>query len=109
VCRLSGTIVGTVGLEVMGDLGLLRSLAVLPELRGQRLGHALWDGARDLARRRGISRLYLLTTTAAGLFSRCGFKAVARDEVPEAGHARRPKRGVLPSSSSTHRRTRSRI
>jgi len=84
VCRLGEQLAGTVGLEIKGDLGLMRSLAVVPELRGRRLGHDLWTRIHEQARRRGIRRLYLLTTTAEELFSRWGFQRVPRDVVPEA-------------------------
>jgi amino-acid N-acetyltransferase len=87
VCRRNDELVATVGIEALGDTALLRSLAVIPELRGRRLAHALWQRARDEAVRCGIGRLYLLTNTAAGLFSSWGFRAISRDAVPEAVRA----------------------
>jgi len=87
ICRTNGQLVATVGIQVLGDVALLRSLAVAPEVRGRRLAHALWTRARAEVVRFGIGRLYLLTTTAAGLFSRWGFRSVARDGVPEAVRA----------------------
>jgi amino-acid N-acetyltransferase len=83
VCRDGGRLVGTVGLEPLGEVGLLRSLAVAPEFRGRRLGHELWARAREHALSRGIGRLYLLTTTAEGLFRRWGFQHVPRDQVAD--------------------------
>jgi amino-acid N-acetyltransferase len=64
-------------------MALLRSLAVAPPLRSRRIGHALWAHARDHPLARGIRRLYLMTTTAEGLFARWGFHRVARDQVAE--------------------------
>lgn len=73
---------GVVGLEVLGDVGLLRSLAVSPENRGRGCGKALVVAAESLARESGLSRLYLLTTTADGFFARLGYTVVERGEVP---------------------------
>jgi N-acetylglutamate synthase-like GNAT family acetyltransferase len=87
VCRGAGArVVGSVGIQMLGDagagLGLLRSLAVVPELRGRRVAHELWARGRAEARRRGARQLYLLTTTAEALFARWGFRRVDRDAAP---------------------------
>jgi N-acetylglutamate synthase-like GNAT family acetyltransferase len=37
VCRAGSQLAGVVGVETIGELGVLRSLAVVPELRGRRL------------------------------------------------------------------------
>jgi amino-acid N-acetyltransferase len=88
VCRGEGRVVGSVGIQPVGEggagIGLLRSLAVVPELRGRRIGHELWARSRAEARRRGVRSLFLLTTTAEGLFARWGFARVDRDVVPAA-------------------------
>lgn len=63
VCRSGDELVGVVGLEVLGKMALLRSLAVAPTHRGRRVAHLLWDQARLLARDRSVRDLYLLTTT----------------------------------------------
>ena len=81
--RSGSRIVGSVGLELLGDVALLRSLAVARELRGYRLGHELWTRSRDLARACGVMRLYLLTTTADELFARWGFRRIPRDQAAE--------------------------
>jgi len=84
LCRDLHKLVGTVGLEPLGEVALLRSLAVAPEVRGRGIAHQLWARARERASALGIQRLYLLTTTAEGLFARWGFRRIARDEVAEA-------------------------
>jgi N-acetylglutamate synthase-like GNAT family acetyltransferase len=89
VCRGDGgRIVASVGIQSLGDAGagvaLLRSLAVVPELRGRRIAHELWARGRADARRRGVRSLYLLTTTAEALFARWGFRRVDRDAAPGA-------------------------
>ncbi len=83
LCRSGGVLVGTVGLELLGEVALLRSLAVAPELRGRRIAHELWARVRAHVSAGGIRRLYLLTTSAEGLFSRWGFHRVSRDDVAQ--------------------------
>jgi UDP-N-acetylmuramate: L-alanyl-gamma-D-glutamyl-meso-diaminopimelate ligase len=78
-------VVATVGFELYDDAGLLRSLAVVPERRGQGLGWMLADQAIQRAAARGARRIYLLTESAADFFAkRCGFQPIARDEVEPA-------------------------
>lgn len=79
-----GQIVGCVALETFGGVALLRSLAVLEPRRGSGLGGALYEGILNHARYKGLSRLFLLTTTAAPFFARRGFRPVKRFEAPEA-------------------------
>lgn len=100
LCRVGGQLAGAIGLEVLGSLGLLRSLAVAPGFRGRRLAHALWTRLQDEAPRRGIRQLYLLTTTADGLFSRWGFRRVGRDVVPDAVRATAEYSALCPSTAT---------
>jgi amino-acid N-acetyltransferase len=74
--------VGSAGLECYGTVALLRSVAVAPHLRGNRLGERLILAALDLAGEHGIEVVYLLTATAQGFFPRFGFTALGRSEVP---------------------------
>lgn len=82
VVRHGDRIVGSAALEVYGDGALLRSVAVAPGLQRAGLGRALTDAAIDLARRRRIPALFLLTTTADGYFPRFGFERIDRAQVP---------------------------
>jgi amino-acid N-acetyltransferase len=84
VVRDAGHLVGLAGLEVHGQDGLLRSVVVDPDYRGEGAGQALVDGALDLARRMGLGQVYLLTTTARGYFARHGFTDCAREQAPAA-------------------------
>lgn len=77
-------VAGCAAVERYGDNGLLRSVAVLPELRGRSLGQYLVAAAEAEAREEGIARLYLLTETAERFFARLGYEVVPRAEVPEA-------------------------
>lgn len=79
-----GRVVGVGGLEVHGDDGLLRSVAVDPDYREQGLGQMLVEAAVTLARRLDLRAIYLLTTTAHDFFAKRGFADSPRDEAPEA-------------------------
>lgn len=79
----AGRLVGTVGLERPGRNGLLRSLSVLPNYRSRGLGSVLCDRIEAHARRVGVTRLYLLTTTAQAFFERRGYALESRDNAPE--------------------------
>ena len=76
--------VGVVGLEICESNALLRSLAVEPRHRGRGLGKRLVDAVEMEARARGVTALYLLTTTATNFFERVGYTAHDRAAVPPA-------------------------
>ncbi|MFW9805693.1 MAG: arsenic resistance N-acetyltransferase ArsN2 [Candidatus Thorarchaeota archaeon] len=76
-------LVGSVGLEIYEDSALLRSLAVHPDFQGKGLGTSLVNGIIEVAKEKGINRLFLLTDTAEKFFEKKGFVLVTRDQVPE--------------------------
>ena len=84
VMRDESGVRGAVGLERDGDVALLRSLVVEPDLRGQGLGAALAHSAEALANESGIATLCLLTTSADGFFSSRGYRTIHRDAAPAA-------------------------
>ncbi len=84
VARENRRVVGTAALELYGPSALLRSVAVAVQLRGQGLGQALTAAALDLARRRGVRTVYLLTETAAAFFPKLGFRPISRSAVDPA-------------------------
>jgi N-acetylglutamate synthase-like GNAT family acetyltransferase len=77
------TLVATAALEHHGRHGLLRSVCVHPEYRGQGKGRAMAVHVLQEARTRGLKRVFLLTETAAEFFSSMGFLTVDRRGVPE--------------------------
>ncbi len=77
-------VVGCAAVELYEADGLLRSVAVDPDRRGQGLGVRLTDAALALARTRGVHSVYLLTETAADFFPRFGFRRIPRDAVSPA-------------------------
>lgn len=90
---------GVVGIEVLGDLALLRSLSVSADAGGQGCGSALVASAESHARSLGIKSLYLLTNTAEAFFRRRGYAVVARDSVPEAIRQTREFSSLCPDSA----------
>jgi amino-acid N-acetyltransferase len=82
VAREGSNVVGVIGLEVHGTVGLLRSLAVDAECRGGGLARRLYAAELGVAQRSGVERLYCLTTTAQGFFEMLGWRVLLRDEVP---------------------------
>jgi amino-acid N-acetyltransferase len=99
VARRDGRVVGVIGLEVHGRLGLLRSLAVADELRGAGIARRLYAAELGVARRHGLERLYCLTTTAQGFFELLGWRALLRDEVPQEIQATQEFSTLCPSSA----------
>jgi amino-acid N-acetyltransferase len=79
-----GRVVGVAGLEVYGEDGLLRSVAVDVDYRGQGLAASLVEAALTRAKRVQLRSVYLLTTTARDYFARHGFADCPREEAPAA-------------------------
>ncbi len=84
VARRDGAIVGVAALEAHSDVGLLRSVAVERAERQRGTGIALVADRLAAARAASLSRVYLLTTTAAPFFRRFGFVDTPRATAPAA-------------------------
>ena len=80
----AGDVIGIAGVELHGDAGLLRSVAVEDKFRGSGVGQRLIAGCREKAKLAGLSALYLLTTDAMEYWLRRGFVPIARDSAPVA-------------------------
>ncbi len=99
LARDGGQLVGAIGLEPYGRVGLLRSLAVAEAERGRGLGIELTRALERRARELGVKDLYLLTTTAERFFGKLGYRVVQRADVPDAIRATTEFRDICPSSS----------
>lgn len=62
-------LVGTIGLERHGGVGLLRSAAVAVDLQHSGLGSCLTAAVLEGAQQQGLEKVVLLTTTATEFFS----------------------------------------
>jgi len=97
-------VVAVAGLEVHGEDGLLRSVAVDPEYRGQGLAASLVEAAMARARRLELRSVYLLTTSARGYFARRGFADCPREEAPQAIRESWEFRAGCPTTAALMRR-----
>lgn len=88
------------GYEHYGRVGLLRSMAVDEQWRGQGVGERLLDALKSRARAQHIDRLYLLTTTAAEYFGQRGFTTIERDTAPAVLRSSREFQGLCPASAT---------
>jgi N-acetylglutamate synthase-like GNAT family acetyltransferase len=80
----AGDPVGYAGYELYGEDVLLRSIVVLPAMRGKGLGRALTASLLARAGEAGARRAFLLTTSAEDFFTRAGFTRIERREAPPA-------------------------
>lgn len=91
---------GLVGLEIFGEVALLRSLAVVPERRGFGEGLQLFAHAEREAWAKGVRAIFLLTTTAEDFFSKYGYARASRDTAPAAIRSTKEFAGICPASSA---------
>jgi amino-acid N-acetyltransferase len=96
---------GVVGLEMHGEHGLLRSLAVRRGATGRGVGRALVAHVETVAQARGAHGLWLLTETADAFFARLGWISVARNTAPPSIAASRQFAGLCPATATCMRRT----
>jgi amino-acid N-acetyltransferase len=74
-------VVGIAGLEVYGNQGLLRSVAVVDGMRNHGYGAILAKYVISEAKKESIKDLFLLTTSAPTFFKKLGFKEENREKV----------------------------
>jgi N-acetylglutamate synthase-like GNAT family acetyltransferase len=99
VAREGDALAGVIGLELYGEVGLLRSLAVRAADRSKGMGSGLYLRLIDEARALGVKRLVLLTTTAESWFASRGFRKIGRDSVRGALRQSAEFRGACPDSA----------
>ncbi|MFC2077907.1 arsenic resistance N-acetyltransferase ArsN2 [Candidatus Bipolaricaulota bacterium] len=96
---LDGILVGVIGLEIFGRVGLARSLAVSRSQRGHGIASSLLAEVETLARRRGVEKLYGLTETIAEILRRRGYRHIDRNEAPPAIRGTSEFQTLCPSSA----------
>jgi amino-acid N-acetyltransferase len=99
VCRDEMGVAGVVGLEISGDVALLRSLVVTQKYLGRGLGKRLVAAAEVLAAETGVRRIYLLTTTAEAFFEYLGFRRISREVAPQAIQSTREFSSLCPTTA----------
>jgi len=82
VAQADRTAIATASWDPVGDAALLRSIAVAPDARGTGTGLLVTAAAIRQIAGNGVRSVYLVTTDAERFFARCGFRTVAREDVP---------------------------
>lgn len=100
----AGERVGYGGLELHGEVALLRSLVTLPAARGFGVGAAMVEWLAAHARGQDACSLYLLTMGAADYFARHGFARIERASAPPAIAATAQFSALCPASAVVMRR-----
>ena len=99
VVRHQSNLVGVIGLELLGSVALLRSLAVQIDFRRQRIASQLTTQAEAYARSQKVRSLYLLTTTAEDFFTKQGYRTMDRNAVPVVVRETTEFRSICPSTA----------
>ena len=92
-------IIGIGCIEIYGSHGLIRSIVVAREHRGNGIAKDILHIIKDKVFDSGVTGLYLLTETANEYFNKLGFKAVERSEVPESIKKTKQFNELCPSSA----------
>jgi len=91
---------GVIGLQIIGAVGLLRSLVVSDTGRGMGCGTALVAALETKAMQAGIFDLYLLTETAARFFANLNYTIIPRASAPSVIKNTREFAGLCPDDAT---------
>jgi amino-acid N-acetyltransferase len=103
-CINNGDVVGTGGLELFKDCGLLRSICVRTDMQKRGLGKFIVQELEKIAAHMGIHRLYLLTTTAKDFFTKEDYTTIDRKDVPLEVKNTTEFSSVCPSTATVMRK-----
>lgn len=93
-------IIGTGGLEIIGQMALLRSVSVVKSQKNSGYGYFIIQNLEEYAKAQKIKELYLLTTTAKEFFEKkCNYEVVERVNVPIEIQNSQQFASVCPSSA----------
>jgi len=102
---VDGQLVGTAGVEITGEIGLLRSVAVKESFRNFKIAQRLVNDVTKQMRLQWVKELYLITTTAEAYFAKQGFEKVERDSVPAEIAQSQQFSGLCPSSATVMKKS----
>ncbi|MCU0427187.1 MAG: arsenic resistance N-acetyltransferase ArsN2 [Candidatus Kapabacteria bacterium] len=106
VMREGEEILGVAGVEQIGKfVGLMRSIAVRGDVRGQGIAAKLFAAAENHACSMGLREVYALTTTIADWLTRLGFERLQREDAPDELRQTQEFSGLCPASAVIMRKT----
>lgn len=100
VAEDAGGVIGAIGVEIYGDVGLLRSAVVRKGLQRQGIGRQLYDTLVISAKSKKMKKMILLTTTAAEYFSQKGFRKIEKATVQGPVTSSAEFTGACPSTAT---------
>jgi N-acetylglutamate synthase-like GNAT family acetyltransferase/protein-tyrosine-phosphatase len=100
VATENGRLIGCAGLQVAGQDGLVRSMAVHWTRRNAGMGSRLHERLLFEALLAGVRTLYVVTTTAEDFFAGHGFKKIAATAVPPRLQASEEFTAFVPGGST---------
>jgi len=100
VAEERGKIIGTGGFEICGTNGLVRSIVIAPEYRGNGIAKEIYQQIENGAYSLGINTLYLLTESATEYFKKLGFVIKKRSETPKSIMQTKQFKELCPSSAA---------
>ena len=99
VAEKANQVVGMIGVENFGAVGLLRSLVVAEDVRGLGVGEQLVSALEAAAVAADVTQLWLLTIDAQDFFIRFGFSVVERAGAPNPIQATEEFSELCPDSA----------
>ena len=99
IAKEDDEIIGIGGLELYGEVSLIRSLVVSEKYKGQGIGHTIYTKIKDKAIMLGVKEFYLLTHTAAAYFKARNFYIIKRDSAPQSIQQTNQFSKLCPSSA----------
>ena len=97
-------VIGVIGLEQYENIGLLRSMAVDKLYRNRSIASELVMELENLAIKKGIHCIYLLTETASDFFKKRKYEVITRNEAPGSVKASSEFSSVCPVSAIVMRK-----
>ncbi|MHA2338895.1 MAG: GNAT family N-acetyltransferase, partial [Candidatus Hodarchaeales archaeon] len=73
--------IGTGGIEIYDEAGLIRSIAVNPKYQKKGLGRRIIEHLLKYAKEKSVNELFLLTDTVPKLYEKFGFDYIKREDV----------------------------
>jgi amino-acid N-acetyltransferase len=99
LAEADASLLGVIGLQALPPHGLLRSLCLRADLRGNGLGTQLVLALEQHALQQGCTELTLLTQTAAPFFNRLGYTPLPRAHCSSVIAATSEFRSLCPANA----------